>query len=287
MKEGGELGKIYSDNEVICREGEKGEVMYVIQSGKVRITKKVGPGEQNVATLQSGEIFGEMALFDKLPRSATVSAIGEARILSIDKNKLFTTISRDPTLVFKIIESMSRRIRVLNDSLVSLNKKQARISNNGSTIDTIYDLILTEVQAVIEADNGSIMILDENNVLAIKAAFGYEATEKMKFSKGDGIAGEVLRTGRLELVNHVSMDTRFISGPTPIESLLCAPLRFKEKCFGVINISNKAEKPFTLRDLKLLHSLSIYASIAIESARSFSEFQAMTKEALRQVALLA
>jgi len=116
MKEG-ELGKIYADGEIIFKEGEKGEVMYVIQSGEVKITKKLVSDHTTIATLQSGEIFGEMALFDKLPRSATAMASGEARVLSIDKKKLFSTISHDPTLAFKIIETMSQRIRRLDENL--------------------------------------------------------------------------------------------------------------------------------------------------------------------------
>lgn len=113
----GELGRVYNDGEVICREGEKGDGMYVIQSGKVLITKKTQAGDLTLASLQSGDFFGEMALFDKMPRSATAAAQGEARVLSIDKKKLFLSISHDPTLVFKILETMSARIRKLDDIL--------------------------------------------------------------------------------------------------------------------------------------------------------------------------
>ena len=65
--------------------------MYVIQSGRVRITKQTLDGDITVATLERGEIIGEMSLFDKLPRSATAIACGEARILSIDKKNFFPT----------------------------------------------------------------------------------------------------------------------------------------------------------------------------------------------------
>lgn len=113
----GELGRVYANGETICKEGDKGDVMYVVQSGKVKITKRAPSGELTLATLQGGDMFGEMALFDKLPRSATATAVGEARVLSIDRKKLFLSISHDPTLVFKMLETMSSRIRKLDDIL--------------------------------------------------------------------------------------------------------------------------------------------------------------------------
>jgi CRP/FNR family transcriptional regulator, cyclic AMP receptor protein len=117
----GELGRVYKDGEVIFKEGDIGDVMYAIQSGTVKISKLSGGKEQTFVTLGGGDLFGEMALFDRKPRSATATALGEARVLSIDKKKLFASISRDPTLVFKLIETMSQRIRRLSDDVVRLS----------------------------------------------------------------------------------------------------------------------------------------------------------------------
>ena len=121
MKDG-ELGRSYSDGEIICKEGEKGDLMYVVQSGEVEITKMTHSGELRITTLEKGEILGEMALFGKMPRSATARASGRAKVLSIDKKKLFQTISRDPTLVLKILDSMSHRIKRLTDELAELKR---------------------------------------------------------------------------------------------------------------------------------------------------------------------
>ena len=123
----GELGRVYAHEEVICREGEIGDVMYVIQSGKVMISKQSATGQLTLATLGSGDFFGEMALFDKLPRSATAMALGEARVLSIDRKKLFRSISHDPTLVFKMLETMSSRIRKLDDSLTGQSEAKTEM----------------------------------------------------------------------------------------------------------------------------------------------------------------
>lgn len=119
----GEVGKVYSDGEIIFEEGEQGNCIYVIQSGKVRIIKKDSSGERTIAVLENGELFGEMALFDKLPRSATARALGDARILSMDKKRLFAGISRDPTLAFKTLEAVSGRIRKLNDEIMKLKNE--------------------------------------------------------------------------------------------------------------------------------------------------------------------
>ncbi len=118
-----ELGKVYRNGEIICNEGDEGRDMYVIQSGKVSVIKRTPQGEVFLRTLKGGDIFGEMALFDHLPRSATVRADGEARILRIDKNGFFSKASRDPTLAFKILEGMSRRIRDLTNELAKVKKK--------------------------------------------------------------------------------------------------------------------------------------------------------------------
>ena len=281
------LGKLYSDNQVIFKEGEKGEVMYVIQSGKVKISKSTPAGEVPIATLESGDIFGEMALFDKLSRSATGRASGETRILSVDKKKLFTSISRDPTLVFKIIETMSQRIRSLNEGLTKLKKNKVYFSDISIGIEETCESILVEAKKLIEAENGSVMLLDDSEeALHIIAAFGTEGPSKLKLSPGEGIAGDVLKTGRAELVNNVSLDSRFKKGFTEIRSMMCVPMRYENRIFGVINISNSSEKLFTFDDLKSLHSLGIHASIAIHNSKVLSRLVASTDEALVHASIL-
>jgi len=283
----GELGKVYSDGEIIFKEGDIGEAMYVIQSGEINITKKATSGDLIIATLQSGEIFGEMALFDRLPRSATARASGNARILTIDKKKLFSTISRDPTLVFKLLESMSQRIRKLDEELMKLRKSKIDILHVFIDVDETSNLILEEARNIIPAENGSIMLLDdEEKLLSIKAAFGTEWDPKIRLAVGEGIAGDVVKTGKAELINNVSFDPRFKSGESHIKSMLCVPLKWKSNIFGVINMSTSSEKLFTLDDLKLLHSVAIHASIAIENSKNFSKIKNVTDEILRHATLL-
>lgn len=116
----GDLGKVYTEGEIIVRQGDVGDCMYVIQSGKVEVVKEEGGKEIRLAELGDGDFFGEMALFEKDVRSATVRPLGEVRILTVDKKMFLRKIHDDPSLAFRVMQKMSRRIRELNNELMRL-----------------------------------------------------------------------------------------------------------------------------------------------------------------------
>ena len=287
MKEG-ELGRLYAHGEIIFKEGEKGDVMYVIQSGKVKISKNSSSGNITMATLQSGEIFGEMALFDKLPRSASAVAEGDTRVLSIDKKKLFSTIWKDPTVVLKIIETMSSTIRRLSKDFAELKKKKQNMLCGTMDLEETCSFILEEAREnVAVAENGSIMLLENGqNQLHIRAAFGEQAEEKLSLAVGEGVAGDVVGTGKAELVNEVLTDSRYKIGSLEIGSLICVPFKYQGKCFGVLNLSSRRGNRFSLDNLKLLNSFSRYAAIALKNVLCMSDLKHATDEVLKHASIL-
>jgi CRP-like cAMP-binding protein len=116
MREG-VLGTNYYGGETIIQQGETGDCMYVVQSGQVEVVQKVHGGEQRLAILETGDFFGEMALFEKEVRSATVRALVDARVLKVDKKTLLRRIKEDPLLAVNLLQTMSGRIRELNAGL--------------------------------------------------------------------------------------------------------------------------------------------------------------------------
>ena len=114
------LGKIYKPGQVIIRQGESGDCMYVIQAGRVEVFQQSDGKEVHLANLDQGDFFGEMALFDRQIRSATVRAIDQVRLLTIDKKTFLSRIHEDPSLAFRIVQQMSHRIRELNAELARL-----------------------------------------------------------------------------------------------------------------------------------------------------------------------
>lgn len=113
----GGLGKVYKDKEIIINQGEPGNCMYVIQSGQVEVLKEKGGNFVRIALRKEGDFFGEMAIFSQESRSATIRALGDVRILTVDKRNLLKSIQKDPSLAFRIIETMSKRIRDLSEEI--------------------------------------------------------------------------------------------------------------------------------------------------------------------------
>lgn len=120
----GALGKFYVDGEVIIRQGSTGDSMYVVQSGRVEVFQSSETGEQHLAFLEAGDFFGEMAVFEKEVRSATVRAVGESRVLKIDKKTLLRRIREDPLLAVNLLKTMSHRIRYLNSTVAHHKDKR-------------------------------------------------------------------------------------------------------------------------------------------------------------------
>ena len=121
--ESGVLGKIYEDTEIIFKQGDQGDSIFVVQDGMVEIIHETDHGEVQLAIRGKGELFGEIAIFERAVRMATVRALGEARVLTIDKKNFLRRINEDPSLAFRLVETMSARIRELSTEVSFLRIK--------------------------------------------------------------------------------------------------------------------------------------------------------------------
>lgn len=116
----GALGKRYRDGEIIVRQGQVGDCMYVVQNGQVEVLQEEDGKEVPLAVLGKGDFFGEMALFDHEVRSATVRAHGEALVLTVEKKTFLRRIHEDPSLALHIMLRMTTRMRELSGEVVKL-----------------------------------------------------------------------------------------------------------------------------------------------------------------------
>lgn len=118
----GALGKVYQDGEAIVQQGEMGDCMYVIQEGYVAVLREAYGRTFHLTELGPGDIFGEMALCEKAPRSATVRARGPVRALTIDKRTFLRRVQEDPGLAFNVLRALSGRIRHLDAEVARLRE---------------------------------------------------------------------------------------------------------------------------------------------------------------------
>lgn len=121
------LGRLvpYAKGAVLFREGDPGEALYIVVDGSVRISKVVpGAQEEAMAFMVQGACFGEMALFDGFPRSATAIAHENCRVLVIHRQAFEDLLEGDPVIARKILwafcRSLSVRLRETTDRIVAL-----------------------------------------------------------------------------------------------------------------------------------------------------------------------
>jgi CRP-like cAMP-binding protein len=105
--------------------------MYIIQSGKVRITKKAGGADKTLAIISSGDFLGEMAVLTDGPRSATAEVIEDSEVLVINPETFEALIQANSDIAMKILRTLAERIKEANrqiEILSSNNKENGKIS---------------------------------------------------------------------------------------------------------------------------------------------------------------
>lgn len=122
--ETGALGKVYEDGEYLMRQGAEGDCMFVIQEGQVEVIREEDGREVRLAVRGDGDFVGEMAIFEREVRMASVRATGRVRALTVDSRNVLRRFQEDPSLAFRIVETMSRRLRELSRQ-VSQNNPSA------------------------------------------------------------------------------------------------------------------------------------------------------------------
>jgi CRP/FNR family cyclic AMP-dependent transcriptional regulator len=118
-------GRDFAANERIFGEGEIGAEMFIIQTGKVRISKRSKDVEKTLVVLEEGDFFGEMAVIDKGPRSATATAVEATKCIALNEELFEQQMQNNARIVKKILKNMSARLRDANKQIENLLIKDA------------------------------------------------------------------------------------------------------------------------------------------------------------------
>jgi CRP/FNR family cyclic AMP-dependent transcriptional regulator len=104
--------KEFKKSDIVFEENTHGNEMYVVHSGKVKLTTKAPGNEVALAELGPGDFFGEMALCDSAPRSATATvAVDNTRLVVLDREKFLYLVSQQPVFALTIMHALCQRVR--------------------------------------------------------------------------------------------------------------------------------------------------------------------------------
>jgi CRP/FNR family transcriptional regulator, cyclic AMP receptor protein len=107
--------------EVLFHEGEPGDRLYVIRTGKIKLGRRSSDGRENLlAVLGPGEMFGELSLFDLGPRTATATGVADAVVMELGHEELVGWLEQNPGVAKHLLGALGRRLRRTNEALADL-----------------------------------------------------------------------------------------------------------------------------------------------------------------------
>ncbi len=285
----------FSAGTVIFNEHTRGERLFLILDGRVKISKITKSGlETPLAILGKGDFFGEMELIEDLDRSARTTALENTVVAGISNHDFDNLIKTNHIVALNLLKAISRRLRSTDEIVVSELEKSlessktqveklnmlidaAKSVNSTLDLDKLLDVILETAIKSIAADRGTLYLVDElKSEIWSKALRGSEVIE-IRLPIGKGLSGYVAKTGETINIPDAYNDSRFNpevdkKSGYRTNNMLCMPMRDRDgKIIGVFQMLNKKGGPFTFQDEEFINALSIHASIAIENARLAQE----------------
>lgn len=118
----GALGKLFQPGEIIFREGEPGDNMFVIQEGKVEVFLERRGQEVPLKLLREGDFLGEMALFNGGARSVSARSMETSRLLTVDRKNFLRRIEEDPTIAFRLVQMLTLQVSELEEDISVLSR---------------------------------------------------------------------------------------------------------------------------------------------------------------------
>jgi len=236
--------------------------------------------------------LGVLEIFNKKPRAeeSKESDKGMAPFTEEDQ-KLIVSLSNEIVIVIEnamLFNEIERKVVKL-DNLLKATEAIASTLQLDPLLDTIMELGMN----VMDAEGCSVLLIDEKEKkLQFVAASGAKKEEikKLTLDIGEGVAGWVVQNDQPLLIEDVSKDARFSKRVDEVlrqetKSLICVPLKVKERTIGVMEVINKkGNRTFTESDTALFKPLSAQAAVAIERARLYEDLEDMYISTVKSLA---
>jgi CRP-like cAMP-binding protein len=286
--------KNYTEAQAVFAEGDPGDSMYFIVSGRIRIEKSLQPGAppKVLAVLEEADYFGEMALLDQKPRSAAAVAAGNVTVLRLSK-AAFDRVQVENKdagmgLLFAMIRTSSERIRRLSSHLVAYDEVGKAIGE-ARDLQELLDVLLQQLSAAVGADWGLLVLrsqFSERLELRCHVNLTLNSSQSEAISEGAGFLGVVLKDPRYEVIGCFEDHEPFKSCTRlgfESDSLLLSPITLESQLLGLIVLGGHQRHQFDLNALNLARGIGHQAAQAIVNARHREEEQARSRHSKQLV----
>lgn len=278
-----------ADGQIVFAEGDAGDGMYFIVEGCVRIEKRAratGAVQKALAVLEAGDYFGEMALLDRKPRSASAVAAGRVRLLRLSK-KAFDHLQAGGSaagmcVLFAMIRTSGERIRRLSAHVVVFDEVGKAIGESRD-LQTLLDVILQQLANAAGADWGLLLLRPQfSDNLEIRGQLNVTLTaaQVAAINAGKGFLSLVLENpSDLLVMNFLEQEPFCSCARIGFESasLLLSPIILEDRLLGLILLGGNAPGQFDLNALNLALGVARQAAQAILNARHREEEQARSR----------
>ncbi|MGD2056139.1 MAG: Crp/Fnr family transcriptional regulator [Gammaproteobacteria bacterium] len=182
--------RIYQKNTVIINEGDEASSLFIILSGEVRVFLSNPDGKEIIINTQgAGEHFGELALLDNAPRSASVMTTDKSTIGVISKADFRNLLSRHIDLGLKLIVELTRRVRMLSDNIKTL------------ALMDVYGRVAKTLLGLAEKANGHLVIHNRPTQQEIANRIGASREMVARILKDLSTGGYITITGKQLFIN--------------------------------------------------------------------------------------
>jgi CRP/FNR family cyclic AMP-dependent transcriptional regulator len=165
------FGRTAPAGTVLFREGEPGKDMYVIQAGKVRLTRTIRGIEKTLADLPAGEFFGEMSIINEKPRTASAVVLEDAQLLVLDPRTFEAMIKANTEIAVRMIKKLAGRLDIANAQIENLLL--------GDANSRIVHALLTMTHSAPRGDDGAVRLSTTPDALAEQTSVDPKKTREV------------------------------------------------------------------------------------------------------------
>jgi CRP-like cAMP-binding protein len=225
LKDIGHVRKLRK-GDILFNEGDEGDEMFLIKSGKIRIVKEMDNGEEKIlAFLGEGSFFGEMAILDNIPRSASAIAEVDTELIIVDREAFLSKINENPFIKYTI-STLTHRLRRVNEMwiyrgipndkirFIRYLKYRTKKSNLETDIDTGIPDNIEEISVILAIDKNKLKEylkeLEKEDIIEMDKAIIIKSIKKLnEFEKLVLIQEECERLKEYKDISSLSEEFKF------------------------------------------------------------------------------